>query len=145
MKIAIANDHRGVDRKNEIKEFLEDKGYIVIDCGTNTSESVDYPEYAFKVALNVSNKNADMGILLCGTGIGMSIAANKVKGIRCAKVDNVNDTYYTRLHNDANVMAMSAEKDLEETLRIIETFVSTKFSNEERHIRRIEMIDNYGN
>ena len=143
MKIAIANDHRGVERKNEIVNHLKSLGHTVINCGTDSNESVDYPKYAFDVSSKVSNKEVDLGILLCGTGIGMSIAANKVKGIRCAKVDNINDAYLTRLHNNANILAMSSENDLGLAIEIIDTFINTEFSNDERHINRIKMISDY--
>ncbi len=143
MKIGIANDHRGVNRKNDIMKYLNRKKYEVIDFGTNTSESVDYPIYAFELAKKVSHKEIDFGILLCGTGVGMCIAANKVDGIRCAKVDNINDAKLTRLHNDANMLALSSEISLIRTKDILDVFLKTKFSEEERHIRRISMINSY--
>ena len=91
------------------------------------------------------NKESDLGILLCGTGIGMSIAANKVNGIRCAKVNNVHDTVLTREHNNANVIALSANDTLFKTKKIVNAFINTSFSNDERHIRRIEMLEKHDN
>jgi ribose 5-phosphate isomerase B len=145
MKLVIASDHRGIKRKKEIIDYLRKNNIEVIDLGPNTEESVDYPIYAFKLCNEICNNNAELGILLCGTGIGMSIAANKVKGIRCAKVTNVNDTILTRQHNNANVIALSSSESLFKTKKIIDAFVKTEFSNDERHIRRIEMLENYDN
>ena len=143
MTIGIANDHRGVKRKKEIIKFLEKKGHKVINFGTDNCESVDYPKYAFAVGEDISSKKIDFGILLCGTGIGMSIAVNKVKNVRCARIDSIKDAKLTRSHNDANVLAISSELNFRKTKRIIETFINTKFSNDERHVRRIEMISKY--
>ncbi|MDD3187381.1 MAG: RpiB/LacA/LacB family sugar-phosphate isomerase [Bacilli bacterium] len=143
MKIGIASDHRGVKRKTEIINFLNIKGFECIDYGTDSIDSVDYPLFAFKLCEDMDN--IDLGILICGTGIGMSIAANKVKGIRCAKVDTKNDAYCARYHNNANVIALSAEDSLFKMKGLVSKFLSTKFSNEERHIRRINMIDEYDN
>ena len=107
MKIAIANDHNGINIKTMLKKYLEELGYEVLDFGSNTSESVDYPNYAFKVGKSVASKESDLGILICGTGIGMSIACNKVKGVRCAKVSNLEESILSRQHNNANVIALS--------------------------------------
>lgn len=144
MKIGIANDHRGYETKNKIVEFLTHLGYEVVNYGSDTEEPVDYPEYAFKIGEAVSKKEVDRGILVCRTGIGMSIACNKVKGVRCAKVDNVEDAALTRLDNDSNVIAISYVKDITEIKEIIKTFLEMKFSEEERHQRRINLIDTYG-
>lgn len=144
MKIGIANDHRGFETKNKIIEFLTHLGYEVINYGSDTEEPVDYPEYAFKIGEAVRKKEIDRGILVCRTGIGMSIACNKVKGVRCAKVDNVEDAALTRLDNDSNVIAISYVKDITEIKEIIKTFLEMKFSEEERHQRRINLIDTYG-
>ncbi len=143
MKIGIANDHRGYEVKKQISEFLKNSGYEVINYGTDTPDSVDYPEYAFKIGKAVANKEIDFGILICRTGIGMSIACNKVKGVRCAKVDNVEEAALTRLDNDSNVIALSYIKDITEMKEIIKTFIEMKFSGEARHIRRINLINNY--
>lgn len=143
MNIGIANDHRGFKLKQKLTNYLKDKGYNIINYGTDSEESTDYPIYAFKVGEAIKNKEIDFGILICGTGIGMSIACNKVKGVRCARVCNKDDAYITRLHNDANVIALSEDtSDVEE---IIDTFLTTKFSDEEKHKRRVEMVDNYDN
>lgn len=143
MKIGIANDHRGYEIKNKISDFLTSLGYEVINYGTDNGDAVDYPEYAFKIGKAVANKEIDFGILVCRTGIGMSIACNKVKGVRCAKVDSVEEAALTRLDNDSNVIALSYIKDITEIKEIIKTFIEMKFSEEARHIRRINLIDTY--
>ena len=143
MKIAIANDHNGVKMKNKLQIYLNNLGYEVVDLGSKDGETVDYPDYAFKVGQSVLNRECDLGILICGTGIGMSIACNKIKGIRCAKVSNANEARLSKQHNNANVIAISSKQSLRKTKKIVSTFISTSFSNEERHIRRNEIIDNY--
>lgn len=142
MKIAIASDHRGYELKSNIILRLQDK-YELIDLGTNNNESTDYPLYAFKLGEFIRDKKADFGIAICGTGIGISIACNKVKNIRCAKVSSINDAYYAHLHNNANILAFGEDTSLELALKMIETYINTPFSEEEKHHRRVEEIDNY--
>lgn len=143
MKIGIGSDHAGLELKNELKKYLDELGYEVINYGTDTKESVDYPLYAFEVSEAVLNGEILHGILVCYTGIGMSIAANKVKGIRCAKVDTVEEARLTRSHNDSQVLSLSAQLDLEVAKEICKTFLETEFSGEERHMRRIRLIEDY--
>ena len=143
MKIGIACDHRGVTTKNKIISYLENIGYEVVDYGTNSEESVHYPTYAFKVGKEVVNGNIDFGVLLCGTGIGMSIACNKVKGVRCAKVDSKKDAYYARNDNNANVVAICQGLPFTDIKNILNTFFETEFSKEMRHNLRVQMIDDY--
>lgn len=141
MKIAIANDHGAVQYKNEIKEMLEKEGYEVINLGCDTSESVDYPDYGAACARMVANKEADFGIVMCGTGIGISIAANKIKGVRCALCHDVTTAQLTREHNDANVLSIGQRTTGIETVKdIVHTFLHTPFSQGERHIQRIQKI-----
>lgn len=142
MKIGIASDHRGVILKEKIKNYLNDR-YQIIDYGTNSIESVDYPQYAYKIGESVRDNKIDLGILICGTGIGMSIACNKVKKVRCAKVTTKEEAFLARSHNNANVIALS--ENVTNYKEIIDTFLTTDFSNEEKHVRRVEMIDNYDN
>lgn len=144
MRIGIGNDHRGYELKKEIVKYLLELGYEVKNYGSDSTEPVDYPIYAFKVGEAIKNKEIDMGILICRTGIGMSIACNKVKNVRCAKVDNVEEAALTRLDNDSNVIAISYVKNITEIKEILKTFLEMKFSEEERHIRRIKLIDTYG-
>lgn len=137
--IGIASDHAGFELKEKLKQELKD--YQIIDYGTMVDTSVDYPDYAFKIGESIANKGIKLGILICKTGIGMSIACNKVRGVRCAKVDNVEEAKLTRLHNNSNVIAISALNP--NALEIVKTFLDTEFSNEERHIRRINKITEY--
>ena len=141
MKVGIATDHRGYELKKELINRLNN--YEITDYGTYSQESVDYPNFAFKVGEAITNKEIDFGILLCGTGIGMSIAANKVKGVRCAKVDNVDEAKITRIDNNSNIIALSSKKDISELLEMINVFLNQPFTKEERHQRRINLIDNY--
>ena len=144
MKICIGSDHRGYTLKNKLIEVLEKK-YDIKDLGTYSEESTDYPRYGFLVGEAVAKKEYDFGIVICGSGIGISIACNKVKGVRCAKVENAEEAYYTRNDNNSNVVAFSEKMDFDEALRIIEKFIETPFSKEERHQRRIDMITKYEN
>lgn len=144
MKIAIATDHNGATIKKEIIKFLINQNIEVIDLSKHNSAIDDYPEYAFKVGQTVSNKEADFGILLCGTGIGMSIAANKVKGIRCAHVTNTSEAMLSRNHNNANIIALGVNNNsVNDLIKWIDLFINTKFKNEERHIRRNKQIMEY--
>ena len=141
MKIAIGNDHGALEYKNEIVAMLEKEGYEVINCGTDMSDSCDYPDYAKKVADLVVSKEVDKGIVICGTGIGISIAANKVKGIRCGLCTNTTMAQLTREHNDANVLAMGQRIiGIELAKDIVHTFLKTPFSEGERHKGRIAKI-----
>lgn len=145
MKIGIANDHQGYKLKNKLISYLKKQKIEVIDYGTNSEESADYPDYAFKIGEEIINKNISQGILICGSGIGMSIACNKVKGIRCAKVDNKNEAYMTRKDNDANVIAISGKLTFFKAKRIINTFLKTKYANIDRYNRRLNKIKEYEN
>lgn len=143
MKIGIASDHRGFLLKQKLTNYLEKKGYNVINYGTDSNESVDYPDYAFKLCDGIISKECDFGIAICGTGIGISIACNKVKGIRCAKVSNEKEAIMTRKDNDANVLAIGADTSIFEAKDIVDAFLITNFTNDERHIRRIKKIMDY--
>jgi len=143
MNIGIANDHRGYELKQKVTSYLTKKGYNVVNFGTNSSGSVDYPDYAFKLCEAITKNEIIYGIAICGSGIGISIACNKVKGIRCAKVSNDKEAKLCRLHNDANVIAISSELSTLEAKDILDNFLTTNFSKEERHIKRIEKITNY--
>ena len=145
MKIGIANDHGGVEVKKELVKYLVLNGYQVTNYGSDTEEPVDYPIYAFKVGEAIQNNEIELGILICKSGIGMSIAANKIKGVRCAKVETVEDAKVTKEHNHSNVIALSANKQIEELKEIVKSFLETEYSMEERHVRRVQMMDNYGN
>jgi len=143
MKILISSDHAGYKKKKQIIKFLNN--YEVIDLGTNSENPVDYPDYAFELSKKIASKEADLGILICSTGIGMSIASNKVKKIRCAKIDNCKEAVCAKEHNNANVIALSSKKSMFRIKRIINSFLSSNSSLEERHIRRIKKIEDYEN
>jgi ribose 5-phosphate isomerase B len=144
MKIALGADHGGRSHKDAIKKNLVAQGIEVVDFGTFKDASVDYNDYALKVAHAVVNKEVDKGILVCGTGIGMSVMANKVNGIRAALVHDTFTAKATREHNDTNVLAMGGRVISEEkALEIVNIWIHTEFSNEERHLRRIGKIDSY--
>lgn len=142
IRIGIASDHRGYKLKEQIKDQLRNK-YEITDCGTTSQESVDYPDYAFKLGNLVANKDVDFGIAICGTGIGISIACNKVKGVRCAKVDNLEEAKATRIDNDANVIAFGEKMPLAKAIELINIFITTETSTEEKHIRRRQKIAQY--
>ena len=140
MKVAIGADHKGFELKQKVKEILAKLGCEVVDFGAHSTESVDYPDFGFKVAHAVVKGEVDCGITVCWTGNGMNIAVNKVKGIRAGLALNPNMAYLTRSHNDANIMTLAAkytpEDQLEEIIRI---FLETKFEGG-RHIPRLEKI-----
>lgn len=142
MKIAVASDHAGFSAKESIKKYLSEIGVEVLDIGTYSEQSCDYPDFAEKCAASVLSGEAEKGILVCGTGIGMDIAANKIKGIRCAHVTNEFSATMSREHNDANIMAMGARiTPVGDMLKFVKIFISTPFSAEEKHMRRLEKIN----
>lgn len=138
--IAIGADHAGVFMKNDLKKFIEDMGYEVKDFGTFTDESCDYPVYAKAVSEAVAKGDFEKGILVCGTGIGMSMAANKVKGIRAAVCTDPKSTEFTRRHNDANVLCLGARIIDEATAEnLVKIFLTTEFEGG-KHLKRISMF-----
>ena len=140
--IAIGSDQGGYELKMEILKHLEERGLEYKDFGSYNSDSVDYPEYGKKVAHAVADGECERGILVCGTGIGISITANKVKGIRAALCTDCFMAEATRLHNDANILALGGiVVGVGLALKIVDTFLDTPFSNEERHQRRINAIE----
>ncbi|MCL1944968.1 MAG: ribose 5-phosphate isomerase B [Firmicutes bacterium] len=144
LKIAIACDHAAYQLKIDIVQYLASRQIDVLDFGTNNcTVSVDYPDFACMVAQSITSRESDFGILLCGTGIGMTIAANKHNGIRCALCSDTYSAKLTRLHNNANVLSMGARvigSGL--ALDIVDSFLSTEFSNEDRHNKRIAKLEN---
>ncbi|CAM2755194.1 ribose 5-phosphate isomerase B [Hathewaya histolytica] len=140
MRIALGSDHGGMNLKNAIIKHLEEKGYEVKDFGTHTKESCDYPDYALKVAEEVRDKKFEFGILVCGTGIGISIAANKVPGVRAALCSDTFSAHATREHNDANILALG-ERVVGQglALDIVDEFLGAKFEGG-RHSNRINKI-----
>jgi ribose 5-phosphate isomerase B len=143
MKIAVGNDHRGVNVKQRVVGLLKELGHEVVDLGANSPASVDYPDYAIPVAVGVSTGTADRGVLICATGHGMCIAANKVPGIRAANLRDVIDAELSRRHNDANIMCLSADLIGEEQIeKMIRTWLTTEFEGG-RHARRTDKIAAY--
>ena len=141
MKIAIACDHGAVSLKNAVAEHLKKNGYEVSDFGTHTLDSCDYPDFAGAAARAVAAGECDRGIVMCTTGIGMSVAANKVKGIRCALLHDPMSARMTREHNDTNMMALGAGVTEEAfALELADTWLATEFSGDERHCRRIARV-----
>ncbi|MCD8397009.1 MAG: ribose 5-phosphate isomerase B [Lachnospiraceae bacterium] len=140
--LAIGCDQAGYELKQEIMKYLEEKGIAYKDCGTYSADAVDYPVYARAVVNEILSGNADKGILICGTGIGMSMTANRYKGIRAALCGDCFSAEATRLHNDANILCMGARVTGPGlAVKITETFLNTAFSGAERHARRVKMID----
>lgn len=140
--IAVGCDHGGYQLKKEILQHLKEKNIEFCDFGCDSEEAVDYPVYAKKVANAIVSGECECGILICGTGIGISIAANKVKGIRAALCGDCFSAEATRLHNNANILALGARVTGPGlAVKIVDTFLNTSFSNEERHQRRIDMIE----
>ena len=150
MKIGITNDHHGYHLKEILTEFLDEAGYNVIDYGANTGnvadygvsseEIVDFPVYAFKLGDALKNKDVDLGIAICGSGIGMSIALNKVKGVYCAKISTTAEAISSKAHNDANCIAFGQDTDEELAKELAIKFIETPFSNIDRYIKRNNMI-----
>ena len=140
MKIAIGNDHTAIEMKNEIKAHLEERGFEVLDLGTNTAESCDYPVYGEKVGCAVVSGDADLGIAICGTGVGISLAANKVKGVRAGVCSEPYTAKLSRMHNDSNVLAFGARViGVEMAKMITDTWLDAKFEGG-RHQRRVDMM-----
>ncbi|ADD68682.1 sugar-phosphate isomerase, RpiB/LacA/LacB family [Denitrovibrio acetiphilus DSM 12809] len=140
-KVALAADHGGVQLKDEIIEYLKSKQFDILDLGTNSGESVDYPEYGAKAAVAVTNGEADCAIIMCGSGIGISIAANKFKGVRCALCFDAYTAKMCRQHNDANIMALGGRiTTIDRAKDMVDLFLETEFEGG-RHQRRIDKLD----
>ena len=144
MRISIGCDHSALELKVNLIKYLKELGHIVTDCGTYTKDSCDYTDFGYNVAKDIKNKEADRGIVICSTGIGMSIIANKVKGVRCALVYSLDAAKLTREHNDTNCLALGAKyTDTSLAKQIVSMWLDTPFSNHERHQRRIDKIIQY--
>ena len=140
MKLGFASDHRGYKLKNSLINYYQEKGYNIIDCGTNNEDSCDYPDYAFKLGKLINNHDVDYGIAICGTGIGISIALNKIKGIYCAKVNDVTEAIHTRNDNNTNCIAFGEKTSINDAIDMINAFISTEYSNLEKHNRRNKKV-----
>jgi ribose 5-phosphate isomerase B len=141
MKIALGSDHGGYQLKENLKKYLKELNVEYQDFGCNSEKSVDYPDIGFKIAIEVKNRNYDKGILICGTGIGMSIVANKIKGIRASLCHDVFSARYAREHNDANILTLGGRViDSGLAKEIVKVWLNTDFSGEERHLKRLNKI-----
>ena len=145
MNIGITNDHRGLRVKQFLTEYIKELGYNVIDYGTDSEEPADFPDYAKKLGLGIISNEINLGIAICGTGIGMSIALNKMKGVYCAKVSTQSESALCKAHNNANVIAISEEMDKEIMKDVIKTFIETPFSNIDRYKNRNNKIKDIEN
>ena len=145
MNIGLTNDHRGLNTKQFLTEYLKELGYNVIDYGTDSQEPADFPDYAKKLGLGILNNEVNLGIAICGTGIGMSIALNKMKGIYCAKVSSVSEAALSKAHNNANCMAISEEMDHDIMKEVVKTFIETPFTNIDRYKIRNDKIKDIEN
>ena len=144
MKISIGCDHSALVLKNDLISYLKDCGHEIIDRGTYDTNSCDYTDFGYQVAKDIQSKVVERGIVICFTGIGMSMIANKVKGVRCALVGSVDAAQLTREHNDSNCLALSAKyTSLDEARKIVDIWLNTDFSFNERHQRRIDKITKY--
>ena len=145
LKIYIGSDHRGVELKEKVIKYLKENELNVEDIGLENSPADDYPKFAFKLGEMVRDTKDSLGILICGSGVGMSIAANKVKGIRCVRAVSVDDAFKGKNHNGANVIALGSEvtTDFNLVKEIIDTFITTKAPCEERHLKRVQAIRLY--
>jgi ribose 5-phosphate isomerase B len=141
MKIALGSDHGGYQLKENLKKYLKELNVEYKDFGCNSEKSVDYPDIGFKIAREVKNRKYDKGILICSTGIGMSIVANKIKGIRASLCHDVFSARYAREHNDANILTLGGRViDSELAKEIVKVWLNTDFSGEERHLKRLNKI-----
>lgn len=145
MKIGLCSDHRGFYLKSELIKFLRGKGYEVKDYGTDSDESVDFPDFAFKLGDAIVNGDVTMGIAICGTGIGMSIALNKVRGVVCGKISNASEAMLCRSHNNANCIAMSEDISYDNAKEMVMKFINTPFSNMPKYVRRNKKISDREN
>lgn len=143
MKIGFASDHRGYSLKRNLIEYFSEQGIDCFDVGAFNEEKSDYPLYAFKLGEKISSKSYNFGVAICASGIGISIAANKVKGVRAAKVDTVYEAKMTRIDNDANVVAFGSSMELIKAIEIVNTFINTEREDSERHDRRVNLISDY--
>ena len=142
IKIGFASDHRGYELKEKLIDYFKTKTEIadITDCGTNSTNSCDYPDYAYILGKEIQSNGVDFGIAICGSGIGISIALNKMKGVYCAKVNNALEAKLTRLDNNTNAVSFSGETSFQEAKKIVEEFINTDFSGIDRHKIRIDKV-----
>ena len=140
MILGFASDHRGFKLKEELIKHFKENGYTIVDYGTNNENSCDYPDYAYKLGMGILNNEVDFGIAICGSGIGISIALNKMHGVYCAKVNNPDEAMHTRLDNNTNVIAFGENVGINNAILCVNTFITTEYSFLEKHNRRINKM-----
>lgn len=145
MKIGIANDHRGYETKLNLTKYLTDKGYNVIDYGTDSTDRVDYTTYGFKLGEMVAHHNVDFGIAICGSAIGISIACNKVKGVRCGKINTPEEAIHGKERDYINVIALSGSAPLAQNIEIVDAYLSATYNSDPVYQKRVEQIEEYEN
>ncbi len=146
MKIGITSDHRGYETKQNLTKYLASKGYNIIDYGTNSTERVDYPKYGFILGEKVASKEVDCGIAICGSAVGISIACNKVKGIRCGKLNNEEEAIHAKECDFVNIIALSGNLPLEQNINIVEAYLNAKENlSDPLYKKRMEQIEEYEN
>ena len=146
MKIGIASDHRGFETKQILTKYLTDKGYNIVDYGTYSKDRVDYTKYGFILGEAVSKKEVELGIAICGSAIGISVACNKVKGIRCGKINTVDEAIHGKEKDFINIIAISGESDIELNKKIVDAFLETKENLiDPAYKTRVEQIEEYEN
>ena len=147
MKIGIANDHRGYETKQKLTEYLTNKGYTVVNCGSDSTDRVDFTDYGFKLGELVASGKVEYGIAICGSAIGISIACNKVKGVRCGKINSVAEAIHGKERDYINVVALSGEGvPYEENVKIVDAFLTTKYNLEDpEYFKRMQEICEYEN
>lgn len=146
MKIGIANDHRGLETKQKLTEYLTNKGYNVVNYGTDTQDRVDYTKYGFIIGEKVSSQEVDYGIAICGSAIGISIACNKVKGVRCGKINTIEEAVHGKENDFVNVIALSGTTPIEENIKIVDAFLDAKENTVDPvYKKRVDQIVEYEN
>ena len=146
MKIGIANDHRGFETKQKLTNYLKEKGYNIVNYGTDSIERVDYTKYGFILGEKVASKEVDYGIAICGSAIGISIACNKVKGIRCGKVNTVDEAIHAKENDFVNIIAISGTIPIEENIKLVEAFLNAKENTvDPTYMNRVKQIGDYEN
>ncbi len=146
MKIGISNDHRGYETKQKLTKYLISKGYNVIDYGTSSTERVDYPKYGILLGEHIAKNDVDCGIAICGSAVGISIACNKVKGIRCGKVNTVEEAIHAKECDFVNVIALSGNIPIDENIKIVDAYLNSRENTQdERYYKRVQQIEEYEN
>ena len=140
MILGFASDHRGFKLKSDLINYFKENGYTIVDYGTNSDNSCDYPDYAYKLGLGILNNEVDFGVAICGSGIGISIVLNKMHGVYCAKVNNADEALHTRMDNNTNCIAFGERIGFDNAILCVKTFITTEYTFLEKHNRRINKM-----